>query len=1525
MATPTSRQWSDTDGLQDLYPTIRDRYKAEHDRAPIPVEVWGFFHDLQLLQNVREEEEIVNVVWALYVFVTTCQHADRRSSADVARWLIAALPAKEHAAWYMMCEEGKRAQSLVSSHPNPRSLYGDPEGVAKSPISVAVILLDFEGMWSELLQWQRTFLSKQVADGAPAIFKETREVVEVMQPKVFAYVYARQLMRAGSSPLALKLLCESPAEKLSEIVEFGDPAETHSYFELHTRFLTHGANTQANDFLKHLVKTEAYSDESLTAFMQNEKLKDVVSFILQYISQARGQPVRSNSKRTSSHSPAPRRKCCFCFKSSKPRAASKPALMLRTSNVPQVLLRELLVKYDSHDSGGREFLLHEREFQQALELFLLLNESDVLVRMIERLNDTHQSHLRVGLKEWARLHWLRILEHTKSTYNADAPAILDIVSKKGLWTWDASDGRSHYFESDARNSEDIAIVLWMFFEASMFLDPTIISNFMIHGKSRDPPMEVMDVFMPASSKFFDTVASNLSKREPNLKQSEMKVLMRNPGYYDPGIQGFLKVGEVEKPRAVFHEELAFARLMQVVARLFSFRDGSMDKETLESSLGQISSSCDGDSTCLNLMCKVMDATLQKKDMDFLPDNASDIQSDPSAFTVAGLASCARRLRVACDTVRNQPVQLTFGKVVNAFLETPPRGWVPLFNSLETVLFFLRFMEREDLKLAYEKFKEENEKVFSSDDSMKEMLGDTMAYYKEAFINLSEDVTDLCNLDVRSKLAKRRLPSKKKQSDARRFTNDDWNLVVEIAACAAESMKEKYNVPMLPHHTQMITLLMFAAQVCRGPGEFTMPRTVLARVGTGEGKSWIIGMLAAFVAKRGLTAHVVIDNDTLLERDFATMSALFQKFNLSACKGNLGKGHQVVYCSCMDIELYFMERMKEGVEDIDFRRCVMIVDEVDSLIVDDNVYQCYVDDYAEGCDIAEWWCAQGRHESKYNFEPWKRKVIDSLEKAEMEISSKSEGRSYIIDDNSGMVWALDERTAQLKRSAWYLWLELLRKQYISEYRIRYMTRQNVICKKSCFASYSFIFGLTGSLGTEAEKAYTKKHFNASVFMVPPFLDTCKGTSRPRPRCIRTCMESNGHMQLQRTVQIVQEYCSSVPILVVVRNPDRVQEIAENLRRVLLDHAVGDKLGPGVIELLDRPGKEAEFQQLVEVATQPLEAMSHTGKAMRTWRVTVTTAIGARGQDYHISDELVDEKGGFLLVLEYVPDSEREWIQFLGRTARHDHPGQYAVVLNMDEYNFLSPGAYESGNVVKQILDHMNTINEKRLEETEEQLERGMFMHDLTALFWSWAKKNKGDKKVWQDKFSEWVDLCETFEGKSPEDIKKAFDELKLGVSANSGTSGNNRADSFWEIMPSTAQVASGSDTGVYTGATEKGVRHGHGKCTFSDGRVFEGQWQHGKMAGKGKMQWPDGKVYEGQFEDDKRCGDGKICWADGQVYNGQWVNGKQHGHGMYTNKQGASWEGEWAGGKKVGNTAVASASSSLGSSLSAVDHVGSTGI
>jgi len=1523
-----------TGEIQNLYPAIWDAYvKGGSSSDPVPGDAWGLLHDLHLLQTVHGDTEVMDIVWTLRMFSLAEKKADGREGAEVVKALIRGMPASQHEAWYELCRSGGRLSQILASHPNPQGANRNHAAVAKTALAIGVILEDFLQRRQTLHPWQRAFLHKEVSAKRGGMLREAQQIVTILSPDCFVFMFGKMLIRAGSCAPALELVRQSPPEKLSEIIQYGDPAQRHSYFELYPYFLTHNGATEADGLLKHLVQAEAYSDESLMTFLQNDDLKDVVAFVLNFLSYGRQQTPATGELANGGDSAAlekpARRKCCpLIFGGKSQPCVGGRSKLMKFSNIPHVLLRDLVQRFRERDPAGREYLLHEREFQQALEVVLVLNQSEVIVRVAERLSDVDKGCLKDYLQEWTRLHLLRVLEQNRPpVYNAKAPGVQRLVAKQGQWTWTSSETRSHYFKSDLRRSEDIAVVLWMYFELSMFIDPTIIRRFLVSAPARIPSWAVLDEFMPADSQLFDVVGREMTKRTVNLVPNEVKLLMRSPGFYDPDLQSFMKDTPTDGLRAVFNKDMAFARLMQVVARLVDFPDGHMDKAALEASLSQICGACYGSNTCLSLFTKVIDATLKKATADFVHEGAKDVLTEPSLFTVAGLASCARRLREACDMVRNNTVQLTFGRVVSAFLDTPPRGWVPLFNSLETVLFFLRFLEKEDLSLAYEKFEAENVGAFKEDKGMSKLLADAKEFYKEPFIDLQTDLTDLCNLDVREKLSKKKLAGKARR---RRFGADDWNVIVDIAACAAESMKEKYNLPMLPHHSQMVTLLMFGIQVCQGPGEGPYPRTVLARVGTGEGKSWIIGMLAAFCAKKGMRAHVVIDNDMLLERDHSTMSLLFTKLGLTVEKNYLDKEAQVVYCSSMDIELHFMAKMKDNAKSNNSISSVMIVDEVDSLIVDENVYKCYVDDYLEGSEVAHWWMTQGRNESPYYQEPWKRKIMQQLESASSDMHMKREGRHYVVDQYTGMLWALDERTSLLKRSTWYLWLELMRKERFSDYRVRYMTRQNVICRKSCFSSYTFIFGLTGSLGTEAEMRYTKKHFNASHFFVPCFLDTCRGQTRPRPVCLLSQLETNATKQLESTVKAVREHCISVPIIVVTKNPDRVRTVVDKLRSILPAHEAGDQLGPGVIELIDCPGKEVEFQQMVETATQPLEVTDAHGNPGRLWRVTVTTAVGARGQDYRISDELVDEKGGCLLVLEYVPDSEREWIQFLGRTARHDHPGQYAVILNVEDYTNV-PGigkAASDGSIIKTILEHVGKEGEQRLDTVEEEIFRGVLMHHYTAQWWSWSAKNMSKKADWQEKFSQWVDLCEGFETMAPDSIRRTFEAIGLDipaatldalaptmdsisrpsgkVSSNPKTAGGANDGPGQESSKTRGGPGTGLiGTGAYEGEkSADGKRHGVGKYIFPDGRVYYGQWANGKMAGTGEMKWPNGQLYKGEYHDDRRSGFGEVSWPDGRSYKGNWLKGKQHGLGTYTNEKGRTWDGEWNDGKKVESVAKA---------------------
>lgn len=92
------------------------------------------------------------------------------------------------------------------------------------------------------------------------------------------------------------------------------------------------------------------------------------------------------------------------------------------------------------------------------------------------------------------------------------------------------------------------------------------------------------------------------------------------------------------------------------------------------------------------------------------------------------------------------------------------------------------------------------------------------------------------------------------------------------------------------------------------------------------------------------------------------------------------------------------------------------------------------------------------------------------------------------------------------------------------------------------------------------------------------------------------------------------------------------------------------------------QEDELQILLEHTgdindvTQRSELSKHNH-----WRVTITDYFGGRGHDYEIGQE-VETQGGMMLILTQIPESRREWMQWLGRTARQDKRGQWALILN-----------------------------------------------------------------------------------------------------------------------------------------------------------------------------------------------------------------------------------------------------------------------
>ena len=88
--------------------------------------------------------------------------------------------------------------------------------------------------------------------------------------------------------------------------------------------------------------------------------------------------------------------------------------------------------------------------------------------------------------------------------------------------------------------------------------------------------------------------------------------------------------------------------------------------------------------------------------------------------------------------------------------------------------------------------------------------------------------------------------------------------------------------MAPRNTQIVTMMTCAKWVVQNIG--TPNRAFIGQVGTGEGKSLIIAMLALYFVKRmNKKVHILENNSSLLEKDYATFAQFFSEQNVTATK------------------------------------------------------------------------------------------------------------------------------------------------------------------------------------------------------------------------------------------------------------------------------------------------------------------------------------------------------------------------------------------------------------------------------------------------------------------------------------------------------------------------------------------------------------------------------------------------------------------------------------------------------------------
>nr|XP_033814323.1 uncharacterized protein LOC117366702 [Geotrypetes seraphini] len=216
----------------------------------------------------------------------------------------------------------------------------------------------------------------------------------------------------------------------------------------------------------------------------------------------------------------------------------------------------------------------------------------------------------------------------------------------------------------------------------------------------------------------------------------------------------------------------------------------------------------------------------------------------------------------------------------------------------------------------------------------------------------------------------------------------------------------------------------------------------------------------------------------------------------------------------------------------------------------------------------------------------------------------------------------------------------------------------------FKGYTSIFGMSGTLGDEAETDFLRKHFKTSCFPIP----THRHTKRVELPVLQ--VEEGKDSWIKEICKQVRDRTSEKDWL----KGQAVLVVCEDVR-------TADELQKKLLEYQAVPSSDK--------ITMYTRSDKHNveGKTFKPGDVIIATNLGGRGTDFKINKD-VNESGGLFVILTHFPKNMRVEKQIFGRTSRKGNPGMVRMVLN---YENLAP-SYQDQPV--EIMRQLRTDYEKR---------------------------------------------------------------------------------------------------------------------------------------------------------------------------------------------------------------------------------------
>ncbi|XP_060720311.1 protein translocase subunit SecA-like [Tachysurus vachellii] len=467
---------------------------------------------------------------------------------------------------------------------------------------------------------------------------------------------------------------------------------------------------------------------------------------------------------------------------------------------------------------------------------------------------------------------------------------------------------------------------------------------------------------------------------------------------------------------------------------------------------------------------------------------------------------------------------------------------------------------------------------------------------------------------------------------------------------------------------------------------------LIQVGTGEGKSCIVAMFAAYLAMNRQHVDIISSSPVLAERDTEEWLPFYKNLGITV-DYNTNKRKvedlrrcyacQVVYGTAQDFAGDWLRHrfQRENVRPDRKFECV-IVDEVDSLMLDKGLEIVYLNSEMPVMEslnviLAKIWCVVNQSED-LDVE----KTLDLIRSllasddldilpSHLEISTSTSEREHNKIHIPGFLEHINERLKIWIENAFLAKTMTLGHEYIQhengvvpvDFRstgvvqnnmkwgdglqqfleMKHQTRlsnmsiiTNFKSNVSLFRSYKQIYGLTGTLGKQNELDLLQKLY--------PGIKSCKIPPFRR----RKLYEKDGIVITDEDgwVETICKVVNNQVNPTVYRGSRAVLVICETIKRAQTVH--------------DALSKTIPTDKLKLYTNNNMDNSMITGKEVTEGCVIVATNLAGRGTDLKVCKN-VNDSGGLFVVQTFLPLNIRVEQQAFGRTAREGNPGSAQLIM------------------------------------------------------------------------------------------------------------------------------------------------------------------------------------------------------------------------------------------------------------------------